>query len=164
MPDSFDDVLLNFSLLEVAHQTLTVAAKTAHALKSHHEVANDPSLPGSSVLRRIWWTLFFLDNRIYMQLGQPYFMEISDALSDLPDDRSLADGSRPDGTTSLARFRTISLSEFHTQSVKLVKLVRSTSTACNQEYPEIEITHGISDIYDRPDLLEACASVAFQKH
>ena len=149
---------INLSLLKVAHQTLAVAVKTAHALKSHHEVANAPSFPGSSVLRRIWRTLFLLDSRINMELGQPYLMEISDALCDLPDDRSPADGSRPDGTTSLARFGTISLSEFHMQSVKLVKIVRSTRTAYNQEYHEIELTHGISDIYDRPDLLEACAT------
>ncbi|KAH0023085.1 hypothetical protein KCU78_g5532, partial [Aureobasidium melanogenum] len=76
--------LANNSVTNAAHDSLAQAFRNALALGLHHETP--PTMPEQEkVLRRnIWWSIYTMDVRISLDLGQPFLVNHSGATCPLP--------------------------------------------------------------------------------
>lgn len=152
--------LKNASFSNMAHKALAVAIRTAHALGLHHEAPNDWSSAELALHRRIWWTLCVLDTEACIELGRPHLIHISDMTCSLPSDDHVE--STDSGSNSTSVFADISGLTFHTQCVKLIITVRAIHTAFYEKCSEIITSYKGKNLYDDPELLEACAAHLLQ--
>ena len=147
--------LSNASMLHMEHQILATAVGIARTLGVHHEPMVNSSTAQSSLRRRIWWTLFLLDSKACLELGRPHLINTSDMTCTLPSDDLLE--AADFGSSLSLTFADINWLTFHTQSVKLIVIVRSIQTSFYEHCSEVSASHEETDLYDNPEILESCA-------
>ena len=115
--------LWNASFLNLAHETLAVAIRAAHALGLHQKSNN--YLPESErhLSQRIWWTLFCLDTKACIDLGRPFSIHLSDVTCELPAD--ILRGAVIPESRSLLTYEGLSYLEYHSQCVRFLLLAQT---------------------------------------
>jgi hypothetical protein len=110
--------LWNASFFNLAHETLAVAVRAAHALGLHQKSNNHFPEAERHIFQRIWWTLFCLDTKACIDLGRPFSIHLSDVTCELPAE-NLRNAIVPDSRLQLTH-EGLSYLEYHSQCVQLL--------------------------------------------
>ncbi|KAL8747979.1 MAG: hypothetical protein Q9190_000191 [Brigantiaea leucoxantha] len=147
--------LRDASFLNMAHNTLAVAIRTAHTLGLHQEPPDHFPPVQKEQRRRLWWAVYSLESKACMALGRPWLAEISKVKCHLPtDDRELALLSGPSFVSTLEDITWLS---YHLQCVKLTIAARAVHVSFERKCEHVLNTSGEETIYSNPQTLETLA-------
>ncbi|KAJ5478324.1 hypothetical protein N7530_003833 [Penicillium desertorum] len=153
--------LYNTSLLNTAHINLGATLRIAQALRLHMRPLDGTSPEQQELQRRIWWTLYRLDNQISMTLGRPPLIQLSHVSCGLPGDSR--EHAQLSGTVLLSDHEDISWLSFHVQCAKLVFLVQGVQTALHRKCSQLLNGEKATDLYEDPRVLETLAEFLGQE-
>jgi hypothetical protein len=152
--------LRNASFVNLAHNTVAAAIRTAHILGLHQEPQEDLPRPQKELHRRLWWTLYILDSEASMELGRPWIVQTPQATCKLPaDDQELAQLS---GANFSSPIRDVTWLNYHVQCVKLIAAARAVHTAFYDKCAEVISANNGKSLYDDAQSLETCADFLVQ--
>ncbi|KAL9047332.1 MAG: hypothetical protein Q9214_000059 [Letrouitia sp. 1 TL-2023] len=152
--------LRDASFLNMAHNILAVAIRTAHTLGLHQEPPDHLPQAQRELRRRLWWAVYSLESKACMALGRPWLAEISKVKCHLPtDDHELALVSGPSFTSTL---EDITWLTYHIQCVKLTVAARAVHVAFEKKCEQVFNTTGKDTFYGNPQSLETLAAFLSQ--
>ena len=152
--------LRDASFVNMAHNSLAVAIRTAHILGLHQEPADYLSRTEKELRRRLWWTVYALESKACMALGRPWLSQVSQVNCTSPaDDQELALLSGPNFASPS---EDISWLSYNVQYVKLVLAARAVHVAFERKCAQVLSAIDGKSIYDNPQTLETLAGFLSQ--
>lgn len=152
--------LRDASFLNMAHNTLAVAIRTAHTLGFHQEPPDHFPPAQKELRRRLWWAVYSLESKACLALGRPWLAEISQVKCHLPsDDHELALLSGPNFASA---FEDITWLSYHVQCVKLTVAARAAHVAFERRCEQVLNASGEETFYGNPQTLETLAAFLSQ--
>ena len=119
--------LRNASFLNMSHNMLASALRTAQTLGLHRDFRASSSRNQRDLHRRMWWVLYILESLACMDLGRPWLTQLSQVqCAPSSDDQELATLSGP---SFVLKAEGITWLSFHKQHLKLVLAARAVYTA-----------------------------------
>ncbi|KAJ5390852.1 C6 transcription factor [Penicillium cataractarum] len=152
--------LCNDSSLNSAYSYLGLAARTAQTLGIHAQSRDELSSREKQLHRRIWSTLFTLDSQICMILGRPPLIDSGEI--DLTSLRDGREESLLSGSMLTSPNEDITWLSFHTQSARLVSLVRGVQSVFQTKCAQTLLRKALNTIYEDPFSLEELAGFLAQ--
>ena len=146
--------LCNASFQNMAHSTLALAVRTAHILGLHLEPPKDMPRTQIELRKRLWWTLYAIENKTCMKLGREPSTQISSVTCSLPaDDHELAllSGS------NFASGEHITWLTYNLQNTKLILTTRAIYVAFYDKCADILDANNGKSPYNDSQSLETCA-------
>ncbi|KAL5363698.1 fungal-specific transcription factor domain-containing protein [Aspergillus floccosus] len=142
--------LMNASCLNASHRLLSIAIHVATSLGLPHspEAACGPP---HALRQRIWWTLFYLDSKLSLELGQPYLMPEYHGTVDPPGSVELR---TIESSRTISTFGDVNSLSYHDECVKLTSKVRHISSMAFEKCSEGMSCHNGTSIYGLPSVLE----------
>ena len=153
--------LYNTSRLNTAHINLGATLRTAQALRLHMRPLDGTSLEQQELQRRIWWTLYRLDNQVSMTLGRSPLIQLSHVSCGMSGDGR--EHAQLSGTVLLSDHEDISWLSFHVQCTKLGFLVQGVQTALHRKCSQLLNGEKAKDLYEDPRVLETLAEFLGQE-
>ena len=148
--------LRNASFVNMSHNALASAIRTAHILGYHQETSNDCSRAQRELHRRLWWVIYTLESIICMDLGRPWLTQMSHVGCALPaDDQEIAMLSGPSFVSQTEGFSWLS---YHIQHTKLVLAARAVHVAFEEKATQMLRDSGQDTLPGDSKSLEALAS------
>lgn len=127
--------LRNASFVNLSHNTLASAIRTAQVLGLHQDSRASSSPAQKELHRRLWWVLYTLESLACMELGRPWLTQMSQVqCSPSGDDPELATLSGP---SFVSKAKGISWLSYHVQHVKLALAARSVHAAFEIEATQV---------------------------
>ena len=119
--------LRNASFVNMSHNMLASAIRTAQVLGLHQDFRASSSRAEKELHRRLWWVLYILESLGCMDLGRPWLTQLSQVQCAPPsDDQELATLSGP---SFVAKADGITWLSFHDQQLKLILAARAVYAA-----------------------------------
>ena len=149
--------LWNASFFNLAHETLAVAVRAAHALGLHLKSNNHFPEAERHVFQRIWWTLFCLDTKACIDLGRPFSIHLSDVTCKLPAD-NLRNTMVPDSRLQLTH-EGLSYLEYHSQCVELLMAAQTIHVTFYHKCTELITDMEGKRLHDDPTAREIAGKI-----
>ncbi|KAG9664052.1 hypothetical protein KCU64_g930, partial [Aureobasidium melanogenum] len=148
--------LANKSLTNAAHDSLAQALRNALALGFHHEVP--PAMPeqDKALRRNIWWSIYTMDVRISLDLGQPFLVNHSGATCPLSHTVEES-GTSLSADNLSTTFRGISSDAFFREYLDLMIAVRKAHEAFVTHCAAALEASKTFDLYETADVIKNCA-------
>ncbi|KAH0344175.1 hypothetical protein KCU83_g8450, partial [Aureobasidium melanogenum] len=148
--------LANKSLTNAAHDSLAQALRNALALGFHHEVP--PAMPeqDKALRRNIWWSIYTMDVRISLDLGQPFLVNHSGATCPLSHTVEES-GTSLSADNLSTTFRGISSDAFFREYLDLMIAVRKAHEAFVTHCAAALEASKTFDLYETADFIKNCA-------
>lgn len=127
--------LRNASFMNLSHNTLASAIRTAQVLGLHQDSRPSSSRAQNELHRRLWWVLYTLESLACMELGRPWLTQMSQVQCPPPgDDQQLAALSGP---RFVSNAEGISWLSYHVQHVKLALAARAVYAAFESKVTQV---------------------------
>ena len=150
----------NASFVNLSHNTLALAIRTAHILGLHQESRSHSSRAQIELHRRLWWVVYTMDSSACMALGRPWLAHLSQVSCAPPaDDHELAQLSGPSFTSSVESITWLS---YHVQHVKLILAARAVHIAFGKKCAQVLSASGQENFHGNAQSLEAMAGFLVQ--
>ena len=152
--------LRDASYLNMAHNTLAMAIRTAHTIGLHLESPDSFTRAQKETRRRLWWMVYVLESKACMALGRPWSAQISQVNCNLPsDDREIAQLSSPSFASSIEDVTWLS---YHVHSIRLVLAARAVQAAFESKCAQVLSASNEKSFYGNPKNLETLAGFLSQ--
>ena len=153
--------LWNASFVNLSHNTLASAIRTAHILGLHQESRGNFSRAQKELHRRLWWVVYTMENNACMSLGRPWLAYMSQVSCALPaDDHELALASGPNFASSM---EDISWLSYHVRYVELILAARAVHVAFGDKCSQVLMANGQETLHGNAQSLEALAGFLVQR-
>lgn len=127
--------LRNASFVNMSHNTLASAIRTAQVLGLHQDSRASSSRGQKELHRRLWWVLYDLESLACMDLGRPWLIQMSQVqCAPSSDDRQLATLSGP---SFVSKAEGITWLSYHVQHVKLILAARAVYAAFESRVTQV---------------------------
>ena len=152
--------LENASFVNLSHNTVASAIRTANMLGLHHESPSHSSRTQKELYRRLWWVVYTLESNACMALGRPWLAHMSQVSCALPaDDHELALLSGPSFGSSVEDITWLS---YHCQLVKLILAARAVHVAFGNKCKQVLSASGQDNFHSNAQSQETLASFLVQ--
>lgn len=152
--------LRDASYLNMAHNTLAMAIRTAHTIGLHLESPDFFPRAQKETRRRLWWMVFVLESKACMALGRPWSAQMSEVNCLLPtDDREIAQLTGPSFASPTEDVTWLS---YHVNCIKLVLAARTVQTAFGSKCAQVLSAGNEKCFYSNPKNLEILAGFLSQ--
>ena len=152
--------LNNASFVNLSHNTVALAIRTAHTLGLHQESRNHPPRAQQELHRRLWWVVYTMESTGCMNLGRPWLAHMSQVSCALPaDDHELAMLSGPSFASSI---KDITWLSYHVHHVKLILTARAIHTAFANKCAQVLSSSGQEDFHGNAQSIETLAGFLVQ--
>jgi hypothetical protein len=148
--------MLNAGQYDNAYWILAKTVKLAKSLELQREPRANVPQSQKYMMKRIWWTLVFLDTRICLTLDRPYLTEILEP--SMPTFSNDIEEAQLYGAEELSSHAGLSYLTFHSQCIQLALGVRGLQTAMRHAWNEALADSTEDAIYADASKLESCAS------
>jgi len=119
--------LRNASFVNMSHNMLASAIRTAQVLGLHQDFRASSSRTQKEFHRRLWWVLYILESLACMDLGRPWLTQLSQVqCAPSSDDQELATLSGP---SLVPKAEAITWLSFHNQHLKLILAAQAVYAA-----------------------------------
>jgi hypothetical protein len=149
--------LWNASFFNLAHETLAVAIRAAHALGLHQKSNDHFPEAERHIFQRIWWTLFCLDTKACIDLGRPFSIHLSDVTCELPA-HNLRNAIAPDSHLQLTH-EGLSYLEYHSQCVDLLVAAQAIHVTFYRKCTELITDMEGKSLHDDPTAHEIAGKI-----
>lgn len=147
--------LRNASLMDAAQTVLAMAIRMAYTLGLNQEPPAHLPYAQKELRRRIWWTLYMFDSQFYISQGQPWLINPSFSLCQLPDDSpEVAQSLGPRFPSPSPNITSLS---FQKQAIKLLNTTREIHGASSENYFKTIGKIDALDFYRDGEAREQCA-------
>ena len=152
--------LRDASYVNMAHNTLAIAIRTAHTIGLHLEPPDSFPRAQKEARRRLWWMVYVLESKACMALGRPWSAQISQVNCILPtDDREIAQLAGP----SFASFaEDITWLSYHVHCIRLVSAARAVQAAFESKCAHVLSASNEKSFYGNFKNLETLAGFLSQ--
>ena len=151
--------LANASFVNLSHNTVALAIRTAYILGLHQESRNHPSRAQKGLHQRLWWVVYTMESTACMTLGRPWLTHMSQVSCALPaDDHELAMLSGP----SFASIKDITWLSYHVHYVKLILAARAIHVAFGKKCAQVLSASGQENFHGNAQSVETLAGFLIQ--
>ena len=152
--------LNNASFVNLSHNTVALAIRTAHILGLHQESRNHPSRAQKELHQRMWWVVYTMESNASMTLGRLWLAHMSQVSCALPvDDHELAMLSGPSFASSI---RGITWLSYHVHHVKLILAARAVNAAFGNKCAQVLSASGQENFHGDAQSTEVLAGFLVQ--
>jgi hypothetical protein len=143
------------SFYNMAHNTLSLAIRTAQTLGLHLDPPQYLPEKEREFRKRIWWVLSTVESKVCMKLGRPFAYQVSDVSCSLPSDTEEAVALA--GSTFGDSGASVTWLTYALQCQKLILISRKVHEEVYREYGYLLSLKGLETPYKDADVLESCA-------
>jgi hypothetical protein len=143
------------SFYNMAHNTLSIAVRTAQILGLHLDPPRYLPEKERELRRRIWWVLSTVETKTCMKLGRPFAYRISDVSCLIPSDTQEAVALT--GSTLGDSGSDVTWLSYSVQSQKLILMARKIHEDVYNEYGSLLSLRKLEVPYEDAGTLENCA-------
>ena len=145
----------NASFVNLSHNTVALAIRTAHILGLHQESRSHSSRAQKELHRRLWWVVYTMESNACMALGRPWLVHMSQVSCARPaDDHELA---LLCGSNFASSIEDITWLSYHVQHVKLILAARAVHVAFGNKCAQVLSVSGQDNFHGNTQSLEALA-------
>ncbi len=150
----------NASFVNLSHNTVAMAIRTAHTLGLHQESRSQSSRTEKELHRRLWWVVYTMESKACMALGRPWLVHMSQVSCAPPaDDHELAMLSGPNFASPMEDITWLS---YHVQYVKLTLAARAVHVAFANKCAQVLSASGQDTFHGNARSIEALAAFLVQ--
>ena len=152
--------LNNASFVNLSHNTVALAIRTAHTLGLHQDSSNHLPRAQKELHQRLWWVVYTMESTACMTLGRPWLAHMSQVSCALPaEDHELAMLSGPSFASSI---KDITWLSYHVHHVKLILAARAIHAAFASKCSKVLSASGQENFHGNAQSIETLAGFLIQ--
>ena len=152
--------LNNASFVNLSHNTVALAIRTAHTLGLHQDSSNHLPRAQKELHQRLWWVVYTMESTACMTLGRPWLAHMSQVSCALPaEDHELAMLSGPSFASSI---KDITWLSYHVHHVKLILAARAIHAAFASKCAKVLSASGQENFHGNAQSIETLAGFLIQ--
>ena len=152
--------LYNASFVNLSHDVVASAIRTAHVLGLNQQSRSHPSRAQKELQQRLWWVVYTMDSNACMTMGRPSLAHMSQVSCALPaDDHELALLSGPSFASSINNITWLS---YHVHYVRLTLAARAIHATFGHKCAQVLSASGQENFHSNAESIETLAGFLVQ--